>query len=71
VNADPDVGLTAITDTTKAQNLVSMSNPKTGEQAPYVVVGQLLVCGGSAVQLYPDHAIAISCWQTCCMTCWG
>ncbi|MGV7959497.1 hypothetical protein PJP14_29795, partial [Mycobacterium kansasii] len=37
VNADPDVGLTAITDTTKAQNLVSMSNPKTGEQAPYVV----------------------------------
>ncbi|MGU3625405.1 DUF2334 domain-containing protein [Comamonas sp. C24C] len=37
VNADPDVGLTAITDTTKAQNLVSMSNPKTGEQAPYIV----------------------------------
>lgn len=37
VNADPDVGLTAITDTTKAQNLVSMSNPKTGEQGPYVV----------------------------------
>lgn len=37
VNADPDVGVTAITDTTKAQNLVSMSNPQTGEQAPYVV----------------------------------
>ena len=37
VNADPDVGVTAITDPAKAQTLVPMSNPKTGEQAPYIV----------------------------------
>jgi len=37
VNADPDVGVTTITDTLKAQSLVPMSNPKTGEQAPYIV----------------------------------
>ena len=37
VNADPDVGVVAITDNAKAQNLVPMSNPKTGEQAPYIV----------------------------------
>lgn len=37
VQADPDVGLTTISDTSKAQALVLMSNPKTGESAPYVV----------------------------------
>jgi uncharacterized protein YdaL len=37
VNADPDVGITAITDPAKAQALVTMTNPKTGEQAPYVL----------------------------------
>lgn len=37
VNADPDIGVTAITDPAKATTLVSVSNPKTAEVAPYVV----------------------------------
>ena len=37
VNADPDIGVTAITDPVKATALVNVSNPKTGEVAPYVV----------------------------------
>ncbi len=37
VNADPDIGVTGITDSTRAAALVSVSNPKTGEVAPYVV----------------------------------
>lgn len=37
VNADPDIGVTAITDPAKAAALVNVSNPKTGEVAPYVV----------------------------------
>ena len=37
VNADPDMGITGITDPVKATALVNVSNPKTGEVAPYVV----------------------------------
>lgn len=37
VNADPDVGITSIVDPAKATTVVSMTNPKTGERAPYVV----------------------------------
>ena len=37
VNADPDIGVTAIADATKAATVVSVSNPKTGETAPYVI----------------------------------
>jgi len=37
VAADPDVGIVSVTDTTKATTLVPMSNPTTGEAAPYVV----------------------------------
>ena len=37
VNADPDIGVTAITDATKATSVVSVSNPKTSETAPYVM----------------------------------
>lgn len=37
VHADPDVGVTLITDSAKAQSVVPMSNPVTGEQAPYIV----------------------------------
>ena len=37
VNADPDIGVTTITDAAKATALVSVSNPKTSETAPYVV----------------------------------
>ena len=37
VNADPDIGVTAITDSTKAMIVVPISNPKTNETAPYVV----------------------------------
>lgn len=37
VNADPDIGLTAVTDPAKATAVVNVSNPKTGEVAPYVV----------------------------------
>lgn len=37
VHADPDVGVTAVTDPLKARALVNVSNPQTGEVAPYVV----------------------------------
>ena len=37
INADPEYGVTAVTDTTKATVLVSASNPKTNEVAPYVM----------------------------------
>jgi uncharacterized protein YdaL len=37
INADPDVGMTTIVDPAKASSVVSMSDPKTGETAPYVV----------------------------------
>lgn len=37
VNADPDVGITQIIDTTKAQALVTITNSKTSAQAPYIV----------------------------------
>ena len=37
VNADPDIGVTAISDPAKAMALVNVSNSKTGEVAPYVV----------------------------------
>ncbi|RYG06077.1 MAG: papd-like protein, partial [Burkholderiales bacterium] len=37
INADPEIGVTAITDPAKASTLVTVSNPKTGEAAPYVV----------------------------------
>ena len=37
VNADPDIGVTGVTDATKAATLVSVSNPTTGQVAPYVV----------------------------------
>ena len=36
INADPEFGVTAVTDTAKATVLVNASNPKTGETAPYV-----------------------------------
>jgi uncharacterized protein YdaL len=37
VNADPDIGVTAITDPTKASTVLTISDPKTQETAPYVV----------------------------------
>jgi uncharacterized protein YdaL len=37
ISADPDVGITAIADPTKATTLVTMTNPKTKETAPYIV----------------------------------
>lgn len=37
VNADPDIGVTSILDATKATTLVPVTNPKTGETAPYVL----------------------------------
>lgn len=37
VDADPDAGIVAIADPAKAQTLVTMTNPRTGEAAPYVV----------------------------------
>ena len=37
VNADPDMGITAVTDPLKATAVVNVSNPKTGEVAPYVM----------------------------------
>jgi uncharacterized protein YdaL len=37
INADPEYGVTAVTDTTKATVLVSASNPKTAEVAPYIM----------------------------------
>ena len=36
VNADPDIGTTAVLDPVKAKVLVPVTNPKTGEIAPYV-----------------------------------
>ncbi|RZL43926.1 MAG: DUF2334 domain-containing protein [Variovorax sp.] len=39
INADPDVGVAQIFDTAKAQQLVPMSNSRTGEVIPYVVKG--------------------------------
>lgn len=39
VNADPDIGVTTITDPSIAQTLVSIANPQTGEAVPYVVRG--------------------------------
>lgn len=37
VNADPDIGLTAVSDTAKASVLVTIKDSKTGTQAPYVM----------------------------------
>ncbi|MGE4239109.1 DUF2334 domain-containing protein [Ramlibacter sp.] len=37
VAADPDIGVTGITDPARAQAVVTVSNPKTGEAAPYIV----------------------------------
>lgn len=37
VNADPDIGVVSVLDPTKASTLVPVSNPGTGETAPYVV----------------------------------
>ena len=37
VSADPDIGLTAVSDATKATSLVTIKDSKTGEQAPYVM----------------------------------
>ncbi|HYF19491.1 MAG TPA: DUF2334 domain-containing protein [Ramlibacter sp.] len=37
VNADPDIGVTAITDPAKAVRMVPVTNPRTGEVVPYVV----------------------------------
>ena len=37
INADPDIGVTTVLDATKAKTLVPVTNPKTGETAPYVV----------------------------------
>ena len=37
VSADPDIGVTGVTDPAKASVLVSVTNPKSGETAPYVV----------------------------------
>lgn len=36
INADPDIGVTTVVDAAKAAVLVSVSNPKTGETAPYI-----------------------------------
>ncbi len=37
VNADPDLGITAVTDPAKASVVVPVANPKTAETAPYIV----------------------------------
>ncbi len=37
VNADPDIGVATITDPSKAQQVVGIANPQTGEEVPYVV----------------------------------
>lgn len=37
INADPEIGVTTIADAAKAKTLVSVTNPKTAETAPYVV----------------------------------
>jgi uncharacterized protein YdaL len=36
VNADPDIGVAAVADATKASVVVNIANPKTAETAPYV-----------------------------------
>ncbi|VWB37032.1 hypothetical protein BLA6993_01633 [Burkholderia lata] len=37
VSADPDIGVTAVSDATKANVLVTIKNSQTGAQAPYVM----------------------------------
>jgi uncharacterized protein YdaL len=37
ISADPDVGLTQVTDATKAQALVTITNSKSGATAPYIM----------------------------------
>jgi uncharacterized protein YdaL len=37
VNADPDIGVTGVTDAAKAQVVVNVTNPKAGETAPYIM----------------------------------
>jgi uncharacterized protein YdaL len=37
VNADPDIGVASIADPSKASTVVTVTNPKTGEIAPYIV----------------------------------
>lgn len=37
INADPDIGVATVLDPLKATTLVPVSNPKTGETAPYVL----------------------------------
>lgn len=37
INADPDIGWTAIADATKATAVVTVANPKAGETAPYIL----------------------------------
>ena len=37
VNADPDLGMTGVTDASRAQAVVNVANPKSGETAPYVM----------------------------------
>jgi uncharacterized protein YdaL len=37
VSADPDIGVTAVSDATKASALVTIKDSKTGEQVPYVM----------------------------------
>jgi uncharacterized protein YdaL len=37
INADPDIGWTSVADAAKATAVVSVTNPKTGEVAPYVL----------------------------------
>ena len=37
IKADPDIGMTTVLDNAKATVLASVSNPSTGETAPYVV----------------------------------
>ncbi|MDB5857355.1 MAG: papd-like protein [Ramlibacter sp.] len=36
INADPDIGVTAVADATKASVVVSVANAKTAETAPYI-----------------------------------
>ncbi|HEY9380050.1 MAG TPA: DUF2334 domain-containing protein [Burkholderiales bacterium] len=37
IQADPDIGITSIVDPAKATQVVTVRNPKTAEQAPYVI----------------------------------
>lgn len=37
INADPDIGMTTVVDPAKASVLVPVTNPNTGETAPYVI----------------------------------